>query len=83
VSSPLGTAVEQIKLGRLPDALTTINGVLRTDNQNANAHYLKAVVSVLSRRFTDARMEYLATLKFSHSAELSERARVGLTKLTR
>jgi hypothetical protein len=83
MSSPLGAAVEQVRLGRLPDALTTINAVLRTDNENANAHYLKAVVSVLSRRFADARTEYLATLKYSHSAELSNRARIGLTKLTR
>jgi hypothetical protein len=82
-SSPLEKAVEQIKLGRLPDALTTIDEVLRADSANANAHYLKAVVSVLSRRFTDAQAEYLATLKYSHNAELNNRARVGLTKLNR
>jgi hypothetical protein len=83
LTGSLGTAIEQIKLGRLPDALTTINSVLRSDGENANAHYLKAVASVLSRRFSDARTEYMATLKYSHSAELNNLARVGLTKLTR
>jgi hypothetical protein len=82
-SSPLGTAVEQIKFGRLPDALLTLNTVLRTDSENANAHYLKAVVLVLSRSFSDARNEYLVTLKYSRSAELTNRARVGLSKLAR
>jgi hypothetical protein len=56
---------------------------LRTDSENANAHYLKAVVLVLSRRFSDARNEYLVTLKYSRSAELTNRARVGLSKLAR
>ena len=49
--------------------------------KNAEAHYLKAVLYVMTRRFSDARSEYETVLRNSSSADLTRRAKTGLAKL--
>ncbi|HEY9682572.1 MAG TPA: tetratricopeptide repeat protein [Oculatellaceae cyanobacterium] len=79
---PLGEAINDIKGGRLQDAMNHLNEILQNDQDNANAHYLKAVVSVLTRNFDQAKEEYQETLRLSHNGELTRRAQLGLSKLT-
>jgi hypothetical protein len=79
---PLGEAMKDIKGGRLQDAINHLNEVLQYDQDNANAHYLKAVVSVLTRNYDQAKQEYQETLRLSQNSELTRRAQIGLNKLT-
>lgn len=79
---PLGEAINDIKGGRLQDAMNHLNEILQNDQDNANAHYLKAVVSVLTRNFDQAKEEYQETLRLSQNGELTRRAQLGLSKLT-
>lgn len=81
--NPLTVPLGQINMGQLPQALSSLDKILKGDPTNADAHYLKAVACVLSRNFVEARKEYDATMKYSRKPELTERARVGISKLNR
>ena len=81
--SPLNSALEDVKAGFYPHALSTVDQILKTNPENADAHYLKAIILVYKHDFAIAKNEYQATIKYSHSDQLKERARAGLEKLTR
>ena len=83
MKTSLGATLDEIKLGRLPDALKSVNQVLQADAANANAHYLKAVICVLMRNFEEAKKEYDQTIKLSRNEQLTGRAKLGLAKLGR
>jgi hypothetical protein len=81
VDSPLKKAVLHLHLHEYEKCLQSINEALGYDGKNAEAHYLKAVLFVMTRRFTDARSEYETALHNSTSADLTRRAKNGLLKL--
>jgi len=82
-NTPLRKALAQMILGNYEQSLTLINAMLEKNNKDAQAHYLKAVVLVLTRHFQEARGEYESTLKLSKAnSPLAQRAELGLKKLS-
>ncbi len=82
IKGSLSSPLDKMKAGRLQDALNDVNQILQSDSGNANAHYLKAVICVLTRNFEAAKREYEQTLKLSHNEQLTDRAKTGLNKLS-
>lgn len=83
IDTPIKKAVLDLQLHKYDDSLSTLNQILSTNPRNAEAHYLKAVVLVLTRHYTDAETEYRLVLKNAPSQKLTKRAKEGLTKLAR
>jgi len=79
--TPLKKAVLELQLRDYEKCLQSINQALSYDEKNAEAHYLKAVLYVMTRRFSDARSEYETVLRDTTSDDLSRRAKSGLLKL--
>lgn len=83
IDTPLKKAILELQLHEYDKCLDSINQALSMDETNAQAHYLRGVLYVVTRRFSDARMEYETALRYSQSPDLTRRVRVGLEKLSR
>lgn len=81
--TPLKRAVLEMQLKNYDKSLSHLDDILLTDPRNAEAHYLKAVVYVLTRKYDAAAREYRLTLENNPSQALSQKARTGLMKLAR
>ncbi len=64
-------------------SLSQLDDIITTTPKSAEAHYLKAVIYVLTRKYDAAASEYNLVLKNDPSTALSKKARLGLTKLAR
>jgi hypothetical protein len=81
--TPLKKALLQLQLRNYDKSLTLLDEIITTNPKNAEAHYLKAVIFVLTRKYDAAANEYRLVLKNDPSPTLSQKARTGLTKLAR
>ena len=76
-------ALLDLKTAQYDQCLAKLDQILSQDPHNAQAHYLKAVVYVMTRHYSQAAAEYRETLKNNPGPDLGERARSGLAKLNR
>lgn len=83
VDTPLKKALLQINMHNYPESLIQLDDIIAAQPRNAEAHYLKAVVFVLTRKYDDAATEYQLVLKSDPTPALSSKARTGLMKLAR
>jgi tetratricopeptide (TPR) repeat protein len=81
--TPLKKAILEMHLHNYEQSLTHLDNIIATNPKNAEAHYLKAVIYVLTRKYDAAAAEYQQVLKSAPSPTLSRRAKAGLTKLSR
>ncbi len=81
--TPLKKAMLEMNLRNYDQSLALLDNIIATNPKSAEAHYLKAVVYVLTRKYDSAASEYRQVLKTDPSPTLSRKARAGLTKLAR
>jgi Tfp pilus assembly protein PilF len=74
-------ALADLKMGQYDACLTKLDKILETDPHNAQAHYLKAVVYVSTRHFSQAAVAYRSAIEYSLDPQLSALAQKGLAKL--
>lgn len=81
--TPLKKAMFEMHLRNYEQSLLQLDDIIATTPKSAEAHYLKAVIYVLTRKYDAAAAEYNLVLKNDPSATLTRKARSGLTKLAR
>lgn len=81
--TPLKKAMLEMHLRNYDQSLSQLNEIIATTPKSAEAHYLKAVIYVLTRKYEAAATEYHLVLKNDPSPTLSRKARAGLVKLAR
>ncbi|MBS1954781.1 MAG: hypothetical protein JST89_11380 [Cyanobacteria bacterium SZAS-4] len=81
--TPLKKAMLEMQLRNYDQSLSQLNEIIATTPKSAEAHYLKAVIYVLTRKYEAAATEYHLVLKNDPSPTLSRKARAGLVKLAR
>ncbi|CAN5427933.1 hypothetical protein BH10CYA1_BH10CYA1_59570 [soil metagenome] len=81
--TPLKKAMLEMHLRNYDQSLSQLDDIIATNPKSAEAHYLKAVIYVLTRKYDAAASEYNVVLKNDPSPTLSRKARAGLTKLAR
>lgn len=79
--TPLKKAMLEMQLRNYDKSLAQLDDIIATNPKSAEAHYLKAVIYVLTRKYDAATAEYNLVLKNDPSPTLSRKARAGLTKL--
>ncbi len=82
-NTPLKKAMLEMHLRNYDKSLSQLDDIITTTPKSAEAHYLKAVIYVLTRKYDAAASEYNLVLKNDPSTALSKKARLGLTKLAR
>ncbi len=81
--TPLKKAMLEMHLRNYDKSLSLLDDIIAMNPKSAEAHYLKAVIYVLTRKYDAANAEYNLVLKNDPSPTLSRKARAGLTKLAR
>jgi hypothetical protein len=81
--TPIRRALSDLQGRNFDACVNKLDAILQVEPRNAQAHYLKAVVNVITRHYTQAAIEYRAVLQNSPTAELSSLAQSGLSKLAR
>ncbi len=82
VDTPLKKALLALHLHNYEQSMAELDNIVEANPKNAEAHYLKAVILVLTRKYEAAAEEYHLVLKSAPSPTLSRRARIGLSKLS-
>jgi len=82
-NTPARRALSEMRLGRYDQCLTLLNQIIQDDPHNSQAHYLKAVVFVMTRHYSQAADEYRQCLKLNPAPDIAKRAQDGLAKLNR
>ncbi len=83
IDTPLKKALLALHLRNYEQSMAELDSIVETNPKNAEAHYLKAVILVLTRKYEAAAEEYRLVLKSAPSPTLSRRAKIGLSKLSR
>jgi tetratricopeptide (TPR) repeat protein len=81
--TPIKKALLELRLHNFDKSLSQLNEIIATNPKNAEAHYLRAVIFVLTRKYDAASNEYRLVLKNDPSPTLAQKARNGLIKLAR
>jgi Flp pilus assembly protein TadD len=61
--------------------LQTLNSIIATAPNNAEAHYIKAVAYVMLRQYIEAANEYKTVLRLLPGSPLAAKAEAGLKNL--
>lgn len=83
IDTPMKKAMLEMHLHNYDACISQLDDILMHNPKSAEAHYLKAVAYVLTRKYGDAEKEYRLVLSNGASERLSQKARNGLAKLTR
>ncbi|HEY9791275.1 MAG TPA: tetratricopeptide repeat protein [Candidatus Obscuribacterales bacterium] len=81
VYNPIKDAIYLLDAGQPNDALKRITSVIKSSPNDAQAHYVAAVVQVALRNYAAAISEYQVVLKLVPMTPLAARAAEGLKKL--
>jgi hypothetical protein len=81
LDTPMHRAVAYLHGRDYAGCLAELDQVLRTSPNNAQAHYMKGVVYVLTRHFSQAAQEYRKAVDISPDSDVGKLARNGLSKL--
>lgn len=81
IDTPMKKALLEMHLHNYSESLTQLDEILAKSPRDAQAHYLKAVVFVLTRKYEAAEKEYRLVLQSAPSEILTRKARAGLVKL--
>lgn len=81
--SPLRRALTFLHQRHYEESLAELSKVLANSPNNAQAHYLKAVILVELRRYAAAQEEYKQTIKSDPDSGVAKLAEAGLLKLAK
>jgi Tfp pilus assembly protein PilF len=80
-NAPIRRALAEIRVKNYDLALTGLDEILASSPDNAQAHYLRAIVFVQTRHYAQASKDYQAAIKLSTDVGLSHLCETGLVKL--
>ena len=81
-STPMNRALYAIQNKHYQEGADLLNGVLKTNSKDAQAHYLLAVSYVGLRRYGDAKEQYHLVLQSAANPKLIDMAKSGLQRIS-